>query len=104
MLLSEDFAQKSDDGIAERAIDGDDAATEVCRRPITVAERQKHEDDRDGNRDPDQPPLHLREVLLSVLREDVFGRMEWHRISIADRRGKRNRPKNAKQAVCMIKS
>ena len=39
--LSDDHAQKPDDRVAERAIDGDDAATEECRRLITVAERQK---------------------------------------------------------------
>jgi len=52
MLLAEDFAQKSDDRIAKSAIDRDDAATKECRRQITVAERQKHEDDRNGNRAP----------------------------------------------------
>ena len=38
-LLSENLAQQSDDRIAERAIDSDDAATKECRRLVTVAER-----------------------------------------------------------------
>ena len=53
---------------------------EERRRLIAVAECQKQEDDRNGNRDPNQPPLHLCAALCGVFRADIFWLVGRHRV------------------------